>query len=107
MSNGNYLSWKVMDPSHFFEKKSSNSTGSIALVGIVLDNKSLLQFWPMVFFMLIHKIWVNSMSHICRNCKKSIKKEAFKNPAKAIDDVVVNMKDKLWKSNKNDLIFCN
>lgn len=63
----NYLSWKVMDFPDFFKKKRRDSAGSIALVCIVLNDKSFLQLWSVVFFMFIHKIWMNSMGHICRH----------------------------------------
>lgn len=65
-----YLSWKIMNFSNFFKQESCDSTSGIALICIMLDNKPLLQFWPMVFFMLIHEIWVNSMSHVCRYYKE-------------------------------------
>ena len=68
--NYHYLSWKVLDFSNFFKQESCDSASSISLVCVMLDNKPLLQFWPMVFFMLIYEIRVNSMSHVCRHYKE-------------------------------------
>ena len=75
--NRHYLSWKIMNFANFFKQESSDSTSSIALVCIMLDNKPLLQFWSMVFFMLIHEIWVNSMSHVCRYYKERTSRKIF------------------------------
>lgn len=66
---GQYLNWKFVNSSHFFEKKGCHRTCCIPLISIMFNHKALLQFWPMVFLMFVREVRVHTMCHICRHWK--------------------------------------